>query len=205
MLLQKTFTELLVRYTDNQALIAELWNEIEQKYSEKNRHYHTLTHLESVLLQLTAVKTEIKAWDTVLFSLYYHDIVYDVLQSDNEEQSADRAARCMQQLSLPKPMIDACQSQILATKKHAPNIDPDTDYFTDADLSILGSPWEIYAEYGRNVRKEYAIYPNMIYRLGRKKVLMHFLAMERIFKTDYFFRTFEQTARENSDKEMRLL
>jgi predicted metal-dependent HD superfamily phosphohydrolase len=52
------------------------------------------------------------------------------------------------------------------------------------------------------VRKEYLIYPDLIYNPGRKKVLHHFLAMDRIFKTDFFYNKFEQQARQNLRKEI---
>ncbi len=81
----------------------------------------------------------------------------------------------------------------------------DANYFTDADLSILGQDWEIYTQYYKNVLKEYAIYPNRIYNSGRKKVLQHFLTMKNIFKTEYFYQKFEETARRNIQKEIELL
>ena len=95
--------------------------------------------------------------------------------------------------------------QVLATKKHAACDDTDTNYFTDADLSVLGQGWYVYSNYYRQVRKEYALYPDIIYIPGRKKVLQHFLQMERIFKTDHFFNKFELQARENIQKELEAL
>ncbi|MNJ03033.1 hypothetical protein D3C73_1632060 [compost metagenome] len=55
------------------------------------------------------------------------------------------------------------------------------------------------------MRQEYAIYPDLVYNPGRKNVLLHFLAMDRIFKTDYFFEKYEKPARENLRKEAELL
>ncbi|MDR6564698.1 MULTISPECIES: hypothetical protein [unclassified Arcicella] len=204
-MLQETFILLLTKYSNNHELINELWLEIEKHYSSKKRYYHTLQHLDNLLIQLNKVKKNIQDWDTVLFSLYYHDIIYNALKSDNEEKSAELAANSMQQLAIPAQMIDACKQQILATKSHLVNQQPDTNYFTDADLSVLGQDWEIYFEYCQNVRKEYSYYPNLIYNAGRKKVLKHFLAMESIYKTDYFFNEFEKQAKLNLTNELELL
>ncbi len=203
--LKNIFTELLTKYTDNYSMVNELWTEIEQHYSHKKRHYHTLQHLASLLKQLTEVKPALQHWDTVLFSLYYHDIIYNSLKSDNEEKSAALAVKRMKQVAVTHDVIERCKAQILATKSHIQSTDSDTNYFTDADLSILGQSWEIYSVYYQNVRKEYALYPNLVYNPGRKKVLNHFLAMERIYKTDYFFNTFEMQAKENLRKEIALL
>ena len=127
------------------------------------------------------------------------------MKSDNEEQSAQLAETRMMQMSVPNQLIENCKSQILATKKHLSNSDNDTNYFMDADLSVLGEDWKTYSEYYKNIRKEYSVYPKLVYNPGRKKVLKCFLEMERIFKTDYFFIKFEQQAKYNLQKELELL
>lgn len=204
-MLKETFIELLKNYTDNKRLIEELWTEIEKNYSSKKRYYHTLQHLENVLALLTEVKEEIQNWDTLLFTLYYHDIIYNALKSDNEEKSAALAEIRLRQISISEITIQQCTKQILATKSHVKSTDSDTDYFTDADLSILGQPWETYLLYYKNVRKEYSIFPDLVYNPGRKKVLNRFLTMDRIFKTDYFFNNLELQAKQNIKKEIELL
>jgi len=199
--LKETFFRLLADYTKQKSLVEQLWDEIESAYSGHNRHYHNLQHLDHLLKQLIEVKSKIKNWNTILFSLYYHDIAYDVLKSDNEEASALLSEKRMMQVGVPAEVIEKCKSQILATKSHINNADEDTNYFTDADLSILGHKPEAYYEYFKNIRKEYSIYPDTIYNEGRQKVLQHFLAMERIFKTDFFYTKFEKQAKENLQAE----
>ena len=204
-MLKETFLELLITYTDNKNLVNELWDEIETNYSSKKRYYHTLQHLESLLIQLMKIKGEISNWEAILFTLYYHDIVYNPLKSNNEEKSAELAEKRMKKISVPDDTIQLCKKQILATKSHSKSSDTDTNYFTDADLSILGQNWEKYSLYYKNVRKEYRIYPDLIYNPGRKKVLNHFLKMDAIFKTDIFHKIFEVQAKQNIRQEMELL
>lgn len=204
-MLKETFIGLLTNYTDNDRLTNELWTEIEKNYSSKKRHYHTLHHLDSLLAQLTDVKGEIQNWNTILFTLYYHDIVYNSLKSDNEEKSAELAEKRMKQISVSIDAIELCKNQILTTKSHIKSTDSDTNYFTDADLSVLGQNWETYSLYYKNVREEYSIYPDFVYNPGRKKVLIHFLSMDRIFKTDFFHNKFEIQAKQNLQMEIELL
>lgn len=204
-MLKETFIQVLTNYTDNNRLITDLWTEIAESYSNKKRHYHNLQHLKHLLIQLAEVKREIQSWETILFTLYYHDIVYDPLKSNNEAKSAELAEKRMKQISAPTDTIEICKKQILATQSHIISADSDTNYFTDADLSILGQSWEIYTTYYKNVRKEYSIYPSLVYNPGRKKVLNHFLKIDRIFKTDIFYRKFEAQAKENLQKEIELL
>lgn len=203
--LKETFLNLLAEYTKQSTLADQLWSEIEKGYSGSKRHYHNLTHLHNLLEQLVEIKSKIKNWDATLFTLYYHDIVYSTLKSDNEERSAALAAKRMSEIGVPAEIIKGCRKQILATKSHIEDADYDTNYFTDADLSILGQSPEAYREYYRSIRKEYAFYPDIIYNPGRKKVLQHFLAMERIFKTDFFYAKFESQAKENLQAELALL
>ncbi|HLV45434.1 MAG TPA: hypothetical protein VKY32_00175 [Flavobacterium sp.] len=201
-MLRETFIKLSTNYTDDIRLIEELWTEIEKNYSNPKRYYHTLQHLENIFIQLTEIKSEIQDWDTILFTLYYHDIVYNTAKSDNEEKSAVLAKKRLQQIHVQQEKIAFCVQQILATKSHIQTTNSDTNYFTDADLSILGQEWETYLSYLKNIKKEYAIYPDKIYNAGRKKVLKHFLNMDRIFKTDIFFNQFEAQAKKNLTNEL---
>jgi predicted metal-dependent HD superfamily phosphohydrolase len=203
--LNDVFTKLATHYTASNQLIDELWTEIDVAYSGKKRHYHTLAHLESLYTQLVDVRHKIKDWNTVLFTLFYHDIIYNPLKKDNEEQSAERAEMRLTSLAVPHDCVERCKAQILATKQHLKSLDEDTNYFTDADLSILGQPWETYITYFKNVRKEYSIYPRILYNPGRKKALSHFLNMDRIFKTNFFYDKFELQAKQNLQRELETL
>jgi predicted metal-dependent HD superfamily phosphohydrolase len=90
----------------------------------------------------------------------------------------------------------------LATKSHSIAEDNDTNYFTDADLAILGADDKTYTEFAKAIRKEYAVYPDTIYNHGRKKVLTHFLQMPEIYKTKYFRDKYETRARVNLSTEL---
>ena len=201
-LIKQIFLKTVHQYASDNSLTAKLWFEIEQAYSGKNRHYHTLKHLENLLNQLMECKDDIEDWHVIVLSICYHDIIYDVLKHDNEEKSALLAAERLTAIGLPVNKIEKCKVQILATKTHENNVEPDTNLFTDADLSILGRDWDVYEYYCMQVRREYSVYPDVIYKPGRKKVLQHFLKMERIFKTTYFFNRFEEQARLNLTHEM---
>ena len=204
-MLQQTFHNLLARYNIDTATQQALWNEIDKAYSHKKRHYHSLQHLANLLQQLEEVKEKIQQWDAVLFALYYHDMVYNTLRSDNEEKSALLAEERMRITGIPADITAACTTMIRATAAHAQSTDADTNYFTDADLAVLGQDWNTYTAYYQAIRKEYSIYPNLVYNPGRKKVLTHFLQMERIYKTAEFFTKFEQQAKANMQQDLQLL
>jgi predicted metal-dependent HD superfamily phosphohydrolase len=108
-------------------------------------------------------------------------------------------------LSYSSQAVERVVGHILATKSHHKSEDNDTNLFTDADLSVLGAPWEAYQEYYRQIRKEYAIYPDLLYKPGRRKVLQHFLDLPAIFKTAAFHTRYEGQARENLFRELETL
>jgi len=200
--MKSVYTKLLNQYGLSSQAIKECWTEIEAAYTKANRYYHNMNHLSDLYKQLQQVESEIGNWNVCMFTLFYHDIIYVSTKSNNEEKSAELAAKTMQRIRVPQHEISNCEQQIMATKSHLVSGDSDTNYFTDSDLSILGRDWETYSAYGKNVRREYAIYPELIYRRGRKKVLKHFLTMERIFKTDFFFDKYEKQAKANLRKEL---
>lgn len=200
--LKDMFYVLGARYTGYFPQITSLWKELETAYSEPGRHYHTLSHLKHMLSELIIVKDQIKDWDAALFALYYHDVVYKALKSDNEEASANRAIEGMTRLNSSRENMALCKTMILATKKHEPHESSDVNYFTDADLSILGQEWSSYADYAAKVKMEYHKVPGFLYRIKRKKILRNFLAKERIFKTDHFYARYERQARKNIRQEL---
>ncbi|WP_223558612.1 hypothetical protein [Chryseobacterium lathyri] len=199
------FTDLCLHFTEDETLIESMWQEIETQYSGKGRYYHDLFHLENMFIELESVKKLIDDFSTVSFSVFYHDVIYDTSSKSNEEKSASYAAERLHKMGLPQTIILKTENQILATKSHQKSDDADTNYLLDADLSILGKNSAIYFDYTRKIRKEYALYPDLLYKPGRKKVLKHFLELESIFKTEHFRDKYEQQARENIAAEIQLL
>src|SRR5690606_25529794 len=130
--------------------------------------------------------------------------IYNPRKNNNEERSAARARERWKSIDVPDHLTDKGAQLIHATKKHEAS-DHETKLLTDADLAILGSDSSTYDAYAKNVRREYSMYPDFLYRPGRKKVLQHFLSMERIFKSDEFATQFEAQARINLARELREL
>lgn len=193
----KSLTNCKVNNQQQQAL----WNEVEAAYTSSGRYYHTLSHLDHMLEELSAFKDSFADWNTVVFALVYHDLVYDPLKHNNEEESAEHARKRLSTISFPKPLKDLCISLILATKKHEGG-STEKNLFTDADLSILGADAATYSSYASQIRLEYAAFPDEIYRVGRKRVLLHFLEKQRIYKSSEFFSRYESRARSNLEREL---
>lgn len=201
---QEHFLETLHHFTDDSAWIAVLWNEIVLHYSEPQRLYHNLHHLDSLIAGLQDAKSQIQHWHAVVLAVAFHDVIYDVSKTDNEEQSAEFAANRLVEI-VSEETLSQVRELILATKRHVESESNDINYFTDADLSILGSAPATYREYCNNIRAEYCIYPNELYIPGRRKVVEHFLQMDPIFKTVEFNNKYELTAKHNLEAELNTL
>ena len=203
--IQAIFTSVVLRNTNERKLINQLWQEIEAAYHDDSRYYHTLKHLQFVYNELLPLKQNIHDWDSVLFALFYHDIIYIPTRPDNELKSAELAKDRLESIHLPLIQIEKCMQMILATKDHVISDEDEINLFTDADLSILGSSRSVYAEYCHNVRKEYAVLPDSIYNAGRNTFLQKLINMPVIFKTEHFYRKYEKTVRENIEYELNVL
>jgi predicted metal-dependent HD superfamily phosphohydrolase len=204
-MLHQIFIQLAQNCGVNPPATAILWQEIVQQYTRRHRAYHNLYHLEHLIRELEAVQSQVQDWSAVLWALFYHDLIYNPLKQNNEEKSAEKAVTYLTATGIAPAMVEKVRQIILATKGHQVSEDMDTNLFTDADLAILGKDNKWYRDYCKSIREEYVLVPDMLYKPGRRKVLQHFLAMERIYKTDYFFEKYEATARENLAWELALL
>jgi len=200
-MIKTEFLKSLQNYSSDSEQCLAMWERVEKEYTSSDRHYHTLNHLDNLLTELADNKEEFASWDVIVFAIAYHDVVYNTLKNNNEEKSAEFARKELTKISVPENLIARCEQLILATKKHT-DADFETNLFTDADLSILGASPEAYKIYSNQIRKEFSIYPDLVYNPCRRKVLKHFLYMEKIFKTNEFAIAHESKARINLQTEL---
>jgi predicted metal-dependent HD superfamily phosphohydrolase len=203
--LKDLFFETFGSYTSDHLLIEKHWKQLHAQYNAKGRYYHNLDHLQHICKELIPLQQEFSDWNALVFALFYHDVIYSATASDNEAQSAQLALEILKSLAVPDATVSLCEQMILATKTHEYSSNEEINLFVDADMAILGQDWAVYLSYSQNVRKEYSIYPDLLYNPGRMKVLKHFLTMPNIYKTELFQNRYEQAARSNVQKEITLL
>lgn len=163
------------------------------RYTEPQRYYHNLAHLDALLALLPAQPhLELAVW--------FHDAVYDPTRTDNELQSARLAEQSLQRLGVAPALIQRVVSLILATQHHRSD-DLETALFLDADLAILGAEARTYQAYARAIRLEYAWLPEALFKARRAMVIRQFLSRERIYQTAGFA-GLEQPARNNLQREL---
>lgn len=194
------------KYCNDSGLTGRFFQEIERKYTTSRRHYHNLQHIQALLQWCETCAGRLQDRDVVEFSIFYHDIIYNVLRKDNEPRSARLAVRRLQALKVPPHQIEQVKLYIEATQTHAVTAAvthiTDLQLFLDFDMSILAADWNGYEAYTRQVRQEYRIYPDKLYYAGRKQFLESCLQAVHIFQTPVFRENYEVMARENIAKEL---
>ncbi|WP_369013760.1 HD domain-containing protein [Flavobacterium anhuiense] len=201
--LKEIYSELLSNIGFSANEIQQNWLDLEKAYSKKSRYYHNLTHLKEMIESFEIYKHKLQNPAEILFSIFYHDFVYSASKKDNELKSAEYALSILSENStLNKQLVfDA----ICATQQHQQNAIEDINWLIDFDLKILAKDWDDYQIYFEQIRKEYRIYPDFLYKPGRAKALKHFLENEFIFQTNEFRNLYEEKARINIEKEISLL
>lgn len=196
------------------------WELIAKAYH--GRAYHNLNHLEEMLGHLpglsasTAPATapslrEIGGPEEALLelgtapifgiALIYHDIVYRAGRKDNEARSADQAVAFLQKAGASEADQSRCRKLIMATKTHEAATEEE-GVLVDLDLAVLARDPAGYDKYARNVRKEFSLFPNFLYRPGRKKALLHFLEKPYIYHGEAAREKWEAKARGNIKNEL---
>lgn len=185
-------------------LQADYWQEIQEAHENPNRPYHNLVHLNNMLGLM--MLESITIVDPLAFELaiWYHDLVYEVTNSDNEVQSAARMVE-LWQTYVPEEQLCRGENHILATAGHQVRTDhPDERLFLDADLAILAATPTVYQQYSKAIALEYgALYPLALYQIGRTQILEKFLKRDHLFLTRTFQTQYTIAAHANLEAELR--
>ena len=196
-ILQERWTKFSNRVTIPQR--ETLWKNFVTLYSEENRHYHNLVHIEDCLTKLDEWPSQPSNTirDAIELAIWFHDIVYDTQRADNEESSAALANHYLR----GHPLATDCHALILATRHKQTEGMHAEEIMCDIDLSILGSEPKKYHDYAEKIRNEYSWVGITEYSEARARVLTNFLNRDNLFQTTYAIRKWELKARINLKKE----
>jgi len=202
--MKEKFTNLWARIKA-QGSAEQEFNRLKSRYSEPQRFYHTMTHIDSCLTELDSVRDLVQQPDLVEFAIWYHDAIYTPKAKDNEEQSAQLAYDVCLSAKVPKKFATRTRDLILTTKHDAIPKGIDARVVIDIDLSILGKSPEEFDKYEKDIKREYSWVPEEQFRRGRSAILQMFLSRDSIYLTDFFRGKYESQARENLQKSIRAL
>ena len=165
-----------------------------------DRGYHDVRHLAEVLDRVDELQDAGEVFDheAVALAAWFHDAVYD-----GQAGAEERSARWAEQALAGRAVADEVARLVRLTERHTPaDDDANGCVLSDADLAILAATPARYAEYTRDVRREYAHVPDELFRPGRAAVLRDLLAKPALFHTAHARKQWEARARANVEAEI---
>jgi len=176
---------------------AALCDELQRRYGEPQRHYHTMQHLGECLAWFEREKAQAERPAEVALALWFHDAIYDVHAHDNEARSADWARQALLEAGVNTNAAERVHALVMATRHDAVPEGRDAELLIDIDLSILGAARTRFDEYERQVHAEYAFVPDEIRLPRRREILQRFLDRKAIYATPRMHAQLEAQARIN--------
>lgn len=171
-------------------------------YETAGRSYHSLYHIIQSLKELDSVKSLLSEPLNAEAAILFHDAIYDPVSSTNEYHSSlefDRRFSCR---SVNKKKV---MEMILATKHDVYFKDSDTQFVMDIDLLRLGKPYRIFSYYSDLIRKEYSMFNDGDYALGRVAFIRSLLCRPSIYSTMEYKTKYEEQARKNLERSIKEL
>lgn len=183
------------------------FDEVVGWHRQPHRRYHTVRHVTWVVRHLheLAADEPVDDLDAVVAAAFFHDAVYDPAANDNEEQSAALAGRMLAELGWPAARVDVVTRHVMATERHEPTDDHDTNVLIDADLAVLGTEPAAYQAYLTGVRAEYGHVDDAAWGQGRGAVVRALLARQPLYTTPTGRARWEARARANLTAELAAL
>ena len=174
------------------------WHEILENYTKKWKFYHNLNHVYSFVNLFEKYNKFINNYkNEFLISIYFHDIIYIPSRNDNEEESINMFNKFYNEVKPNNLNKEKVIEFIAETKNHSLSKDYDfeLDLFLDMDMQIVSDEnWE---DYENKIRKEYCFVDETEYKNKRRQFLESLVNKNRIFRTQIFYDTYEQIAKNN--------
>jgi predicted metal-dependent HD superfamily phosphohydrolase len=182
--------------------------ELERRYAEPHRRYHTLGHIEAVLADCARLAGAVALPDRhraiVDLAACAHDVVYAAEPGADERASATWATEQLAACDVEPDVVESVAAIVLATVSHTSD-DVSAQVMLDADLAILAVRPELYKHYVAAVRAEYGALSDDEWRTGRAAVLDRLLDRPDLYLTDPARRWWGDRARRNVGSELATL
>lgn len=187
---------------------AALGADLLARWGEQHRRYHTITHLEDVLLALNLLHVRGETIVPVtLLAAWFHDAIYTGNAVSDENASAELAVSSLAAAGVSSGLALQAGEFIVATTpgNSGMHVPLPLAHLLDSDLAIFGASPKRYGNYTQAVRAEYAHVPDSDFRTGRAKILRSYLERPIIYQTRPAQDLWEERARINLAAEIHSL
>jgi predicted metal-dependent HD superfamily phosphohydrolase len=148
---------------------AGAWDELNARYSEIERAYHSWIHIADLLRKLEDLSDLAVCPSIIATAIFWHDSVYLTRSANghprtDRENVKDSAELFRTYTLLDRPSRYAVYNMIMATSDHRrakaesphyPGFSDDLDLFLDLDLSSLGGSWKEFKDNFTRIRSEF--------------------------------------------------
>ena len=178
-------------------------------YAGNTRHYHNLDHLVHGLSEISVRAANLDSGqadtDMLKKAFWFHDAVYQHGGSGVSDE--EESARLWLRSGLGQAEAEEIAQLIRATDHfQEPGITHRLkNTLLSADLAILGQDYDVYANYRRAIRAEYAHVPAAIYREQRCKALTHLHRKAQageLYEDEFFAKEYSAQAMANMQREI---
>ncbi len=179
---------------------AAIHRRIVDGYSEPQRFYHTMAHIEHCLRMFDDCRHLLQYPDAVELSVWFHDVILEPGEPDNEKRSAELYLELSAGVhdESTRALVDRL---IMATLHNGNSLDDaDAAYMVDIDLSSFGLSWEEFVRDSDDLRRENSRLSDAEYEQKQTGFRTCLLERERFFQSDYFAERFETRARNNLNR-----
>jgi len=158
--LEKNVKDILLIYLNQEQI-----DELERRWNEPHRKWHNTIHLINFLNEIEKLRISTGDKKVMIFAAFYHDVVYEIGSSTNEEDSI----KLLKKHIKDEDFVEMVSDLIECTKS---NVKPN-DYFEslfwkiDNDVLLKGSIQDL-IDYEKKIAAEYlSIYTTEEYKKGR--------------------------------------
>jgi predicted metal-dependent HD superfamily phosphohydrolase len=174
---------------------AVVFADLRDRLNGRGRYFHNLGHIDDCLTQFDEVAPLLVDRDAVELALWFHDVVYEPGNRDNERASAQLFLD-LSVGALPRFRWRVC-ALILTTRRARTPRSNDCKFIDDIDLAGFGLPWKEFIHNGDCLRREFANQSDAEYYRGLSAFLHALNRRPRFFRTDYFAQRLGKRANAN--------
>lgn len=183
----------------------QTYNALVNRYTERGRFYHNVRHITEMLSIFDQHLHLVHQQHQVELAIWFHDAVYDISSSSNEQDSALLAEQFLLKHGVSRQVTKQVYQLICSTAHNTHLTDNDQMLLTDIDLAILGADKDVFDRYEQNIRQEYAEVDLHTYNTGRRHILTRLNHKASIYYTREFQKTYEIRARYNLSRAIQKL
>lgn len=174
------------------------------RYNEGHRNYHDLEHIATIWADHLAHGGD-PADTVILHATLYHDAVYDVHRTDNEDKSNSLFLQHLPILGLSFETalkVSECikGSGLFPLSVKWPDAPPHVQWFCDLDLLGLAKSYDVFKANGQRIRNEYGFVPEKLFREQRQAFYQTLLQAPAIYLTPSIHDQYELAARANLER-----